>query len=102
MSRPFSYNDENYTVIGNVLFCHIRVDGVKANDNIAEIPPAIYQRLTQNTTKAIICRPLQPNVNDAYLYNIYVFRENGKYYLKTQIEIDKFAIVTAYMFLKDI
>lgn len=23
MSRPFSYNDDNFTVIGNVLFCHI-------------------------------------------------------------------------------
>lgn len=25
MSRPFSYNDENFTVIGNLLFCHIRI-----------------------------------------------------------------------------
>ena len=25
MSRPFSYNDENFTVIGNILFCHIMV-----------------------------------------------------------------------------
>lgn len=23
MSRPFSYNDENFTVIGNMLFIHI-------------------------------------------------------------------------------
>lgn len=25
MSRPFSYNDENFTVIGNMLFGHIKI-----------------------------------------------------------------------------
>ena len=25
MSRPFSYNDENFTVIGNMLFCHFKL-----------------------------------------------------------------------------
>lgn len=40
MSRPFSYNDENFTVIGNVLFIHIRVNKeISINDNIVEIPP---------------------------------------------------------------
>nr|DAW89471.1 MAG TPA: hypothetical protein [Caudoviricetes sp.] len=29
MSRPFSYNDENFTVIGNILFVHIYI-GKKA------------------------------------------------------------------------
>ena len=67
MSRPFSYSDENFTVIGNVLFCHIRVDGVKANGNIAEIPPAIYQRLTQSTTKGIITRPAKSNLTGSYI-----------------------------------
>lgn len=27
MSKPFSYNDENFTVIGNVLFGHILIPG---------------------------------------------------------------------------
>lgn len=26
MSRPFSYSDKNFTVIGNVLFVHFRYD----------------------------------------------------------------------------
>lgn len=26
MSRPFSYNDENLTVIGNILFVHFKSD----------------------------------------------------------------------------
>ena len=46
MSRPFSYNDENFTVIGNLLFCHISTDkDVPADSNIIEIPPAIASRL---------------------------------------------------------
>ena len=42
MSRPFSYNDENFTVIGNVLFVHI-IDNKarKALEPVVEIPPAI-------------------------------------------------------------
>lgn len=46
MSRPFSYNDENFTVIGNMLFCHIKIkQDVPANSNIIEIPPEIVKRL---------------------------------------------------------
>ena len=46
MSRPFSYNDENFTVIGNVLFVHI-IDNKarRALEPIVEIPPAIFERL---------------------------------------------------------
>ena len=46
MSRPFSYNDENFTVIGNVLFVHI-IDNKarKAFEPVVEIPPAIFERL---------------------------------------------------------
>lgn len=46
MSRPFSYNDENFTVIGNVLFVHI-IDNKarKALEPVVEIPPAIFERL---------------------------------------------------------
>ena len=46
MSRPFSYNDENFTVIGNLLFCHIIIDkDVPSDSDIIEIPPAIASRL---------------------------------------------------------
>lgn len=46
MSRPFSYNDENFTVIGNVLFVHI-IDnkGREPSEPVVEIPPAIFERL---------------------------------------------------------
>lgn len=46
MSRPFSYNDENFTVIGNILFCHIKINADIVSTDIVEIPPEIYKRLT--------------------------------------------------------
>lgn len=50
MSRPFSYNDENFTVIGNLLFCHIRITKDIPNGNgIVEIPPKIFDRLEHKT-----------------------------------------------------
>lgn len=46
MSRPFSYNDENFTVIGNLLFCHFHINSpLKANNHIVALPPEIYKRL---------------------------------------------------------
>lgn len=50
MSRPFSYNDENFTVIGNLLFCHIRLTkDIPSGDGIVEIPPKIFDRLEYKT-----------------------------------------------------
>lgn len=50
MSRPFSYNDENFTVIGNVLFIHI-IDNKarKAFEPVVEVPPAIFERIECST-----------------------------------------------------
>lgn len=46
MSRPFSYSDENFTVIGNVLFCHIKIKkAVMKTEPIVEIPPEIYDHM---------------------------------------------------------
>ena len=57
MSRPFSYNDENFTVIGNILFCHIMVTKHLENDNLLiEIPldkgeTAVTTGITTDTTE---------------------------------------------------
>ena len=46
MSRPFSYHDENFTVIGNFLFVHIQDSKAhKAGEPVIEIPPAIFSRM---------------------------------------------------------
>ena len=104
MSRPFSYNDENFTVIGNVLFCHIKLNKpVEIDDIIAEIPPEIYYRLIQESVMGTIVRQFGRNVFDSYKLSVRVSNDDGKYYLKTLDRIDgAFFIFTAYMFLKDI
>ena len=52
MSRPFSYSDENFTVIGNVLFCHIKIKkAILKTEPIVEIPPEIYARMLHNGQK---------------------------------------------------
>lgn len=39
MSRPFSYNDENFTVNGNVLYVHVKYEkAAKAGTRLIEIP----------------------------------------------------------------
>jgi hypothetical protein len=46
MSRPFSYNDENFTVIGNFLICHVLLkESTPAGEPIIEIPPAIFNHM---------------------------------------------------------
>ena len=45
----FSYSDENFTVIGNLCFVHIPLDGIKT---IFYIPPAISDRIL---FKNIVC-----------------------------------------------
>ena len=55
MSRPFSYNDENFTVIGNVLFVHI-IDNKarKSLEPVVEVPSAIFERLKTYTNFCIM------------------------------------------------
>ena len=46
MSRPFSYSDEDFTVIGNILFVHILRDGSCYPEMVLrEVPRAIVKRL---------------------------------------------------------
>lgn len=102
MSRPFSYNDENFTVIGNVLFFHVKTNGVMNDTNIVEIPPAIYRRLIQRSVFSFISREFDFDGNDSYKVNIYVHEEKDKYYLRSDTIINSPFIITAFMFLKDI
>lgn len=48
MSCPFSYNDENFTVIGNILFVHVDVggDAYSSRQTLCTIPQAIFNRMT--------------------------------------------------------
>ena len=71
MSRPFSYNDENFTVIGNSLFVHLNI-GTKPyskGDTIGTVPPAIYDRLTTYNYVGIVS--VHINVSVANICSIY-------------------------------
>ena len=46
----FSYSDKNFTVIGNLCFVHILLDGTKTS---YDIPPAIVDRMLFNDFIAI-------------------------------------------------
>lgn len=59
MSRPFSYNDENFTVIGNILFVHF-ADSEKhsVNDPVLEVPYEIFRRLKSFSNIAVVSSPM--------------------------------------------
>lgn len=102
MSRPFSYNDENYTIIGNMLFLHINI-GKKAyeeNAIIAAIPPEILDRMVSYSQYSYSSIKSFEN----YGMHTYItvtkdgfFRNRAT--LPTTLE-DK--IIYSYFFLKDI
>ena len=56
MSRPFSYNDENFTVIGNILFVHVDIggDSYATRQTLCAIPQAIFNRMTTYNNMAYV------------------------------------------------
>lgn len=100
MSRPFSYNDENFTVIGNVLFIHVYVSNIKKNERILEIPYEIGMRLIQKSALGTM-QSLSYNY-PGYSFNGLIRYEDGKYYLYSSNDIRSKYTATAFLFLKDI
>ena len=103
MSRPFSYNDENFTVIGNVLFCHIKVVKDVLHDNeLIEIPPAIANRLLYASSPATTTS-IDVNVPRLRNFILYVIKKDSNYYFSTTIDITTNAnYIICYYNLKDI
>ena len=100
MSRPFSYNDENFTVIGNICFAHIYSKPFKANEKICEIPPEIASRLIQKSAQGVIQAPGFGSGGDTFYGKI--ISENNKYYVSANIETNYDFYLMFYLFLKDI
>ena len=74
MSRPFSYNDKNFTVIGNLLILHIPFDGyLEQNSFICDVPPEINKRIPYSGITASYYRsPYSP------VPNISLFIQNSR------------------------
>lgn len=103
MGRPFSYSDENFTVIGNVLFCHIKIkERVLKNQPIVEIPPEIYARMLFNSQRL---NQVQKGLNNHYVSNIDVGVKQGSknYFMYCNSDIyETGTYLTGYYILKDI
>ena len=106
MSRPFSYNDENFTVIGNILFCHIMVTNeVKADSILIEIPPDIYKRMF-NKSNYLKCLRMINNISVNKVISVGASKEaDKKYYIYVREALNSDDVgkcLLGYYILKDI
>ena len=109
MSRPFSYNSENFTTIGNILFCHIKLpfvhpaEIIDKDENIIEIPSAIYDRLEFHSTRMMLAAT-GDNKKQGDIKVIYTTLDSGKHYLRCpeSINTTAYQYLTGYYLLKDI
>ena len=104
MSRPFSYNDENFTVIGNILFCHIMVTKyVGADHFLVEIPPDIYKRML-NKSNYLMALMVVPDRSTNSVISVGASQKNdGKYYIYVREALDTIGrCLIGYYILKDI
>ena len=103
MSRPFSYNDENFTVIGNMLFVHfLDSKARKADEPVIEIPPAIFSRMVTYSNVATIS---VANYTGGGYTGIKVIMVDNKPYLAFTLDRSETASTRCYNFiylLKDI
>ena len=104
MSRPFSYNDENFTVIGNILFCHIMVTKYVGYDSfLIEIPPDIYKRML-NKSNYLMSLTIVNNNSTSSFVSVGTSKENdGKYYIYVRGTLNAIGTcLIGYYILKDI
>ena len=80
MSRPFSYSDENFTVIDNMLFVHfIDMNAREIGEPVIQVPDEIYKRMCSYANLVFI----SPKVSDVsgLTTGIYITDRNGKHYI---------------------
>lgn len=79
MSRPFSYNDDNFTVIDNMLFVHfLDMETRKPLDPVVQVPDEIYKRMCSYSNVAIIS-PLLEEVPGSSVGITIVMNDNKPY-----------------------
>ena len=103
MSRPFSYNDENFTVIGNLLFVHILDSKAHRPDEpIIEIPPAIFSRMI--TYSNVVIESVKAYYGGGQI-GLKVVKVDNKYYFaytKNLGQVNDVRYYYCYYLLKDI
>lgn len=103
MSRPFSYNDENFTVIGNLLFVHIHDSKAhRSGEPVIEIPPAIISRMI---TYGNVVFDSEKSYYGGGFIGIEVVKVDNKYYFAYTKDVEATDAVRYYYtnyLLKDI
>ena len=80
MSRPFSYNDENFTVIDNMLFVHFNdMKERKANEPVIQVPDEIYKRMC-SYGNVVLISPLLDNAGGVTV-GISIVKHDNKHYI---------------------
>ena len=103
MSRPFSYNDENFTVIGNILFVHFECAvNAPEGSRLIEIPPAISDRLLLYTSFCFVSYAIKNTNSHSIILTVIDYE--GKSYLsnKLNLEASPGRHICGFFFLKDI
>lgn len=108
MSRPFSYNDENFTVIGNIVFFHIKITkAFKKNENIIEVPQAIYERMCNKSNNTQLTTSIDGDSTYTWFSSVIEKSlSDGKYYYSSNdrdisdVYVGFYAV--SWYFLKDI
>ena len=105
MSRPFTYNDENFTVIGNILFIHAKLANSPAGssnwrEQPIKIPPGITERLTLDHTMCSITMggPFRGDTASTVIIRI----KSNKLAVYATRAIDEGAVALSYIPLKNI
>lgn len=99
MSRPFSYHDEHFDVIGNVLFVHYEnVHALNPDVGFLEIPPEIEKRLFSGDNSFIV----SSKTNNNYIVPVTVY--DHSFIVRTDVPstTDSKRIFYAWYPLKDI
>lgn len=104
MSRPFSYNDDNFTVINNLLFCHIKIDkDFEAGAPIIEVPPAIVKRLLHYTCQMMrVVSSYNTSLSYTGAIGIRYDVSTEKYFLFSPIATEDCTYLIGFYLLKDI
>lgn len=103
MSRPFSYNDANFTIIGNILFVHADIGGKSytVGEKLVTIPYAIFTRMISYNQQAAISNKLTSGSSSIIGVTC---TEDGDLYTRTAIAMSTILprFVLAWYTLKDI
>lgn len=100
MLRLFSYNDENFTVIGNVLFFHVLSTGTLTTDKkLIAVPPDIFRRVVTKECVGFMSYDIPYGNSSIYPLN---FKDMALIYKGQNLTGEVNRYITGFTLLKNI